>query len=381
MRGRYTHGVDATRGYDLSVERGAARTTVHVRGRVDVTDAGHLLKDLGGELARADALDLDLSAVDYFDSSGGAVLLLLRRQVEQKGGELDIVASRPEIDQLLELIEPSASEAPVADSGAALGRRLQTTAGALLTGGREVVVFTGEVALGLVDAMVRPHKVRWRETLVEVQRAGADSLPIVALISFLIGMITAFQAVNQLRQFGAELYVANLVGLSMVRELGPLMTAIIASGRSGASYAAEIGTMKVSEEVDALVTLGFDRTRFLITPKVIALVLMLPCLTIFSDIVGIFGGLIVSDVWMDMGPNVYLRQLQYAVRTVDFTSGIVKSVVFGVLIAGVGCLRGLQARGGAESVGQVTTSAVVTCLTLIIAFDAVFSILFYYLGV
>src|SRR6185436_9560310 len=154
--------------------------------------------------------------------------------------------------------------------------------------------FTGEIVLGLRDAALHPRRVRWRETWLYMQRAGYQGLPIVSLISFLMGLITAFQAAVQLRQFGADIYVANLVGLSITRELGPLMTAIIAAGRSGAAFAAEIGTMKVSEEIDALVTMGFDRTRFLVTPKVISLLVMLPCLTLVADLVGIIGGLMVA---------------------------------------------------------------------------------------
>ena len=151
---------------------------------------------------------------------------------------------------------------------------------------------------------------RWRETWLYMERTGLEALPIVALISFLMGLITAFQAAVQLTQFGADIYIANLVGLSIVRELGPLMTAIIAAGRSGAAFAAEIGTMKVSEEVDALTTMGLDRTRFLVTPKVVALVIMLPCLTLFADVCGILGGLVVAVAGLDLPAQVYVRQMR-----------------------------------------------------------------------
>jgi phospholipid/cholesterol/gamma-HCH transport system permease protein len=232
--------------------------------------------------------------------------------------------------------------------------------------------------IGLWEAIRQPHRVRWRETLLYIQRSGADGLPIVALISYLMGLITAFQAAVQLTQFGADIYVANLVGISIVRELGPLMTAIIAAGRSGAAFAAEIGTMKVADEVDALTTMGLDRTRFLVTPKVVALTFMLPCLTLFADLVGIVGGLTVGVFWLDLPLQVYMRQTRLAMTPWDVYSGLVKSVAFAILIAGVGCLRGFQARGGAESVGRITTSAIVAGIFSIIVADAVFTVLFHY---
>src|SRR5690606_13269371 len=190
------------------------------------------------------------------------------------------------------------------------------------------------------------------------------------------GLITAFQAAVQLRQFGADIYVANLVGLSITRELGPLMTAIIAAGRSGAAFAAEIGTMKVSEEVDALAAMGLDRTRFLVTPKVLALVLMLPCLTMFANLVGIIGGLFVAVFQLDIPAVVYFRQMKAYMVWWDIGQGLVKSVVFAFLVAGVGCLRGFEATQGAESVGRITTSAIVAGIFAIICADAVFTVLF-----
>ena len=232
--------------------------------------------------------------------------------------------------------------------------------------------------IGLLAALRHPQRMRWRETWLYMERCGIDAVPIVALISFLMGLITAFQAAVQLNQFGADIYVANLVGLSIVRELGPLMTAIIAAGRSGAAFAAEIGTMKVAEEVDAMTTMGFDRTRFLVTPKVVALLLMLPCLTVIADLVGILGGLFVSVVGLSLPAQVFLRQTRLALTIWDIFSGILKSVAFAILIAGVGCLRGFQARSGAESVGRVTTSAIVAGIFLIIIADAIFTVIFHY---
>lgn len=353
-----------------------------IAGRIEIHNMNAVLDDvcrrLDGKLTQ---LDLDLSAVDYFDSGGGAFLIQLRRELQRRNAELHIAASTPAIEGFLDLVDAESLLRPRATAPSPR-QPFATGLGAatldLLEDARELVVFTGELVLGLLLAARHPRRLRWRETWLYMERTGIDALPIVALISFLMGLITAFQASVQLSQFGADIYVANLVGLSIVRELGPLMTAIIAAGRSGAAFAAEIGTMKVSEEVDALTTMGLDRTRFLVTPKVLALLFMLPCLTLFADVVGILGGLFVSVVGLDMPVQVFLRQTRWAVGLWDVFSGLLKTIAFAVLIAGVGCLRGFQAHSGAESVGRVTTSAIVAGIFLIIIADAVFTVIFHF---
>ena len=353
-----------------------------VHGRVDIENAQRLLEEMLTRVAGAPpAVELDLSNVDYFDSGGGAVLIALRQRLAGKGTALRIAKSTPAVDGFLSLVDQEAMlqppPPPLARS-VSLTTRLGGETFKLLSDLRELTLFTGELILGLRDAALHPARLRWRETWLYMERTGLDAVPIVALISFLMGLITAFQAAVQLTQFGADIYVANLVGLSIVRELGPLMTAIIAAGRSGAAFAAEIGTMKVSEEVDALTTMGLDRTRFLVTPKVLSLLVMLPCLTLCADVVGILGGLTVSVAGLDLPARVYVRQTRIALSIWDLSSGLIKSVAFAVLIAGVGCLRGFQARGGAESVGRITTSAIVAGIFLIIVTDAVFTVLFHY---
>jgi len=188
--------------------------------------------------------------------------------------------------------------------------------------------------------------------------------------------VTAFQAAVQLKQFGANIFVADLVGLSVTRELGPLMTAIIVAGRSGAAFSAEIGTMRVSEEIDALRTLGLDPYGFLVFPRVVALVLVLPLLTILADIVAILGGLLVAMLGLEITAHAYLAETQKAVQLWDVSSGCLKTVFFGTGIALVACQRGLAARGGADGVGRATTSAVVTSLFAIVVLDAIFTVLF-----
>jgi phospholipid/cholesterol/gamma-HCH transport system permease protein len=353
-----------------------------VRGRIDIENAQRLLDDMTRALHGAPhQVVIDLSGVDYFDSGGGAILIALRQRLARTGTDVRIARATPAIDGFLNLVDQEALLQPPQRQvmrSTGLTARLGGETLKVLSDVRELAAFTGELVLGLRDAMLRPARLRWRETWLYMERTGLDAVPIVSLISFLMGLITAFQAAIQLTQFGADIYVANLVGLSIVRELGPLMTAIIAAGRSGAAFAAEIGTMKVSEEVDALTTMGLDRTRFLVTPKVLSLLVMLPCLTLCADLVGILGGLTVAVFGLNLPAQVYIRQLRLALSIWDVFSGLIKSVAFAILVAGVGCLRGFQAHAGAESVGRVTTSAIVAGIFLIIVADAVFTVVFHY---
>jgi phospholipid/cholesterol/gamma-HCH transport system permease protein len=213
-----------------------------------------------------------------------------------------------------------------------------------------------------------------------MKKVGVDALPIVGLISFLLGLIMAFMSSVQLQQFGANIYVASLVSLSMVRELGPIMTAIIVAGRSGSAFAAEIGTMKISDEVDALFTMGFDPTRFLVVPKIVASVITVPILTLFSDLFAILGGLVVGVFMLDLTANAYMAQTLKTLSVFDVSWGFLKAAVFALLIAGIGCLKGFQVSGGAAEVGQATTSAVVSSIFFIILTDAVFAVILRYWG-
>jgi phospholipid/cholesterol/gamma-HCH transport system permease protein len=238
----------------------------------------------------------------------------------------------------------------------------------------------GQITRALIHAFFHPVSVRWKDALLTAERSGVNALPIVTLISFIVGLVMAFQSAMPMKMFGAEIYVANLIGIAMVRELGPLMTAIILAGRSGSAFAAEIGTMKINEEIDALSTMGLDPVRFLMVPRIIAAVFITPLLTIFSNFVGIMGG---SIVLLSMGyPAVtYYSQVVSFVTWIDFTGGLVKCFVFGILIAASGCIRGIETQSGPGAVGASTTSAVVTGITLIAVFDGIFSVLFYCLGI
>ncbi|MDP6763847.1 MAG: ABC transporter permease, partial [Planctomycetota bacterium] len=230
-------------------------------------------------------------------------------------------------------------------------------------------------------ALARPRTVHRVDVPSLAERACSDGAPIVLLIALLIGIITAYQAATQMHQLGADVFVPDLVALSITRELGPLITAIVVAGRSGAAIAAELGTMTVSEEVDALRTLRLDPVRFLVLPRVIALTLMLPLLTLLAEAVAIGGGLLITTAELEMTAGVYLRSTRDALDTWDIAGGLIKAVVFGALIALISCERGLATRGGAEGVGRSTTAAVVASLFSLIAADAVFTLLYNRLGI
>jgi phospholipid/cholesterol/gamma-HCH transport system permease protein len=218
------------------------------------------------------------------------------------------------------------------------------------------------------------------DTLLYMQKTGVDAVPIVGMISFMMGLIMAFMSSIQLQMFGANIYVASLVSLAMTRELGPIMTAIVVAGRSGSSFASEIGTMKISEEVDALFTMGFDPTRYLVVPKIMASVIVVPILTLFSDLFAILGGLSVGVFMLDLTANAYILQTVKTLSLFDILLGIFKSGVFALLISWIGCLRGFRVKGGAAAVGQATTSAVVSSIFLIIAFDSIVAVILRYLS-
>lgn len=228
---------------------------------------------------------------------------------------------------------------------------------------------------------VAPFKgrpVKWKSAVHQMVLAGVNSIPIVSLISLFIGIVLALQGAYQLEKFGAGYYVTALVGVSMTRELGPLITAIVIAGRSGSAFAAEIGTMKVSEEIDALEAMGLNSVRFLVVPKYLALLVMMPCLTVLSDLAGIAGGGIFEMYQLDQTLPMFLTATRDALVMRDITTGLIKSLVFGLIITKVGCYEGFAVQGGAEGVGKSTTSSVVVSIFLIILADVIFTAFFYY---
>ncbi len=254
--------------------------------------------------------------------------------------------------------------------------RVGQTTGEALVSARELLTFTGELVLSSYRFATGTATYLRSDLAQHIQEAGAEALPITTLITFLIGMIFAFVGVMQLQQFGAGIYTADLVAIAMVREMAPIMTAILMAGRTGASYAAQIGTMKVNEEIDALTTLGLNPIDFLVTPRVIALLLMMPLLSLYGSAMGILGGMGVGLVMLDVGLMQYVQQTVEAVEQTDLWSGLFKSVVFGVLVAMAGCQQGMACGDSALAVGQSTTKAVVMGIVLIVISASVLTIIY-----
>lgn len=225
---------------------------------------------------------------------------------------------------------------------------------------------------------LKGKKIRFRASISEMVKTGYNSVPIVAIISLFVGVILALQAAYQLRRFGALIYVANLVGVSITRELGPILTAIIVAGRSGSAFAAEIGSMKAAEEIDALISMGINPVRFLVVPKLIALMVMLPALTVFSDAIGLLGGFLLSITALGIHPYNYFQQTINALLVKDILTGLTKAWAFSIIITLVGSYEGFKVEGGAEEVGRRTTASVVSSIFLVIVFDFFFTSLFYY---
>jgi phospholipid/cholesterol/gamma-HCH transport system permease protein len=265
--------------------------------------------------------------------------------------------------------------------GPIIGSWYSRTESILNRHGANLDKFIGDCVLALARAARRPRQFRWADCAAEMQNCGAMALPIVSLISLLVGLIMAYQAAVQLRQFGADIYVADLVGLAVVREMGPMMAAVIMAGRTGAAFAATLGNMKAGEEIDALQTLGLRPVDFLVLPRLLALGMMMPLLALYANLLGILGGMAVAWRVLEIPPAAYWVETQSIVDLSDVASGLIKSVVFGLLIGLSGCLRGLQADRSAAGVGKATTSAVVTAILLIIVADAIFAVVFNLLGI
>lgn len=256
---------------------------------------------------------------------------------------------------------------------------LSTLAG--LAAARDLTAFIGELTFSALRVLRGRATFNWRDLLLFLERTGADALPIVSLIAFLVGVILAFVGVMQLEQFGAGIYVADLVAIAMVREMAAIMTGIIMAGRSGAAFAAELGTMKVNEEIDALQTIGISPMDYLVLPRTIALVLMLPLLAVYAALMGMLGGAVVSLVMLDVNLVQYLAQTKTAVDLNSVLGGLMKAVVFGIVIAISGCQQGLACGGSAMAVGEATTRAVVMAILLIVVTASVLTVIYTVFGV
>lgn len=363
-------------------ETGKGRLLLSVTGSIHSGNVSFFLKEIKKYLKsdKPSSLTIDLKDISYMDDYGVLALSELRDMLDDKNA-FQILNAGEEISNILTLMDFEAI-------GQKTGKGEKRSSNFFVRIGEDtlkvvfdlkyMISFMGSAFLALLFVIVHPKSLRREDTIYFMQRAGVDALPIVGLISFLLGLIIAFMSSIQLRQLGADILVAPLVGIAMTYELGPIMTCIIVAGRSGSSFASEIGTMKVSEEIDALFTMGFDPTRFLVVPKMLASVVVVPILTLFSDLFAILGGMVVGVFILDLSAHAYVTQTLRSLTVFYVFWGVMKSFVFAIVISWIGCLRGFQVRGGADSVGRATTSAVVSSIFLIIVIDAVFAMIHIY---
>lgn len=358
-----------------------AASTIRCNGPWTVHTLAALDRALAAvEWPRSGDVLIDGTGITTLDTAGAWLVHRTARTLAERGCAPHLTGLPPGFASLVDLIaarelplEPPQSRAP---HGLALvGRRSY----ALLEGGYGYLAFVGESAIALLRSLANPRRLRWRPILHNIQIAGVDALPITGLLSFLMGIVIAYQGADQLQRFGANIFVVDLVAITMLRELSPLLTAIIIAGRSGSAYTAQIGTMKVTEEIDALRTIGVGAQEMLVLPKVIALVIVLPLLTVYTDLTGILGGMIMAQSRLGVGYDAFIDRLDEAIQLSSFWTGIAKAPVFAMIIALVGCYRGFQVRGSADSVGTQTTISVVQSIFLVIVTDALFSVVFLWL--
>jgi len=370
---------DSTVVYDI-LENTPDELLVRFRYNLDIQSTSQIFEKLLPLIIknRPCELKIDLSNVTYLDDYGKLAILELESSVSAWGGRIQLLNTSENVRESFEQAIDSR------DVTCVLFKKDKTHNMFVRFGDatireffhlRYMASFLGSVVLSFLHILLHPKSLRVNDTITQMKKTGVDALPIVGLISFLLGLVMAFMSSIQLRQFGANIYVASLVALAMVSELGPIMTAIVVAGRSGSSFAAEIGTMQISEEIDALFTMGFNPTLFLAIPRIIASVIMVPILTLFADFFAITGGMFVGVTMLNLTPGSYLSQTLETLTLFEVLWGMTKSVIFALLIAWTGCLRGFQVRGGAASVGKAATSAVVSSIFLIILFDSIFAVI------
>jgi phospholipid/cholesterol/gamma-HCH transport system permease protein len=327
---------------------------------------------------------IDLGALEALDTAGAWLLCRIQASLAERGWQVEIAAADAAQAALLAEIQRLKPRPALPPAGinplVRLLARLGASTLAACSEARRLLSFYGETVVTFGRLALHPQRMRVTSLVHHLEQTCLNALPIVGLIAFLIGVVLAYQGADQLRRFGAEVFTVNLLGVSVLREIGILLTAIVVAGRSGSAFTAEIGMMKVREEIDALRTIGVDPIEVLVVPRLLALVIALPLLAFFADILALFGGGLMSVFALGIPPNQFLGQLEYAITPTMFWIGMAKAPVFAFLIALVGCYQGLSVGGSAESVGRLTTQSVVLSIFLVIVADAVFSILFSYLG-
>jgi len=338
---------------------------------------------LAGFSAETPRLTIDAHDLDALDTAGALVIYRLLEGLEGQGKAAQVVGLEQPHAVLVDMVrERSAHLGEVAP--VAVVPPLEQLGRSVWEGGLRAYAglsFIGGAFLGLLRGLARPTRLRWRAILAVIQTDGVGAMPVLGMLSFLVGVVIAYQAGVQLRLYGGNIYVVDLVTLTVLRELGPMMTAIVVAGRSGSAYAAQIGTMQVTEEVDALRSIGLAPMDVLVLPKIVGLLVALPLLTVFADIVAVIGGMVMGDTMLNVEFQTFAQRIPEVVTLSSLLSGVGKAPVFAAVIAAVGCYQGFQVSGGADSVGRRTTTSVVHAIVLVILVDAAFSVIYSRLGI
>jgi phospholipid/cholesterol/gamma-HCH transport system permease protein len=363
------------------VERAGDSARVWLTGRLDATTVASVWPRVIGPLRAAPAprISVDASGLSYCDGAGMGLLVEIGRIARAASGRAVFEGLAPDLGSLLDRATPA--DAPAAGpSKPSLIEQIGRSTAAVLSDLYVLVAFLGEITAAFLWAIRHPGRIRWRDAAVIAEKAGANAVPVVSLLGCLMGVIISFQTAAPLQRLGVESEIPTMLAIAMVRELGPLITAIILAGRSGSAFAAEIGTMKVTEEINALTTFGLDPVRFLVIPRLIAAMFMTPLLSLFGTLFGLAGGYLIM-LTLGFGLSFYINQVQTAVDYIDLLQGVFKSIVFAFLVAAIGCVKGLQTRSGPGAVGDSTTGAVVMGIVLIVATDGLLGVVFYFIGI
>ncbi|MBI5691312.1 MAG: ABC transporter permease [Verrucomicrobia bacterium] len=361
-------------------EASGNRLTVILDGAWRITEARPTWPEILGS-TRPERVQLRLADGVRWDSSLLLFLFAAQQWCREQGSYCDLDALPAKVRELLAELDRSHESSVPFDRTESFLTSVGVATENVAVQARGIFDFIGECVLSTVRLVRSPRKFRWGDCLNEMQQCGAMALPIVSLISFLVGVTLAYTGAIVLRQFGGDIYIADIIGLSMVREMGAVMTAVVLAGRTGAAFAAHLGNMKANEEIDALETLGIPPVQFLVLPRLLALCVMMPLLTLYANALGILGGGVVAYGLLSIPAAAYWIEMQTIVDASDIASGLIKAGAFGLIVGLAGCLRGLQAERSAAGVGRAATSAVVTALLMLVIADALFAVAFNKLGI
>ena len=342
------------------------------------------VETLKQEVKNFQNIEIDLSKLKGIDTAGAIILYEIKESLSKEGKNVILLNENDTQKKFVDFIYSSIAKErgkPITVKRLNFIEKTGKYFIGLLQDIWLYVVFVGEVFESFILYLTHPKRIRWQAIVKGIENAGVNALPIIALTSFLVGVVVAYQSAVQLQKFGANIFIVDMIGISVTRELAPLITAIVVAGRSGSSYTAQIGAMKITRELDAMKTMGFNLFEFIVLPRIIALMVAMPLMIFFADMVGIFGGMVVSNYQIDISYGEFVGRLQNVLGAKHFWIGISKGPVFALLIAGIGCFRGLQVKNNTESIGRYTTISVVNAIFLVIACDALFSVIFTKLGV